>query len=73
LYFFTEKIINMNLSYVTVGGQVASAAAVEKFLAEEFSPLTESLGKLKVFVVEQTKAPSADQKKSENKRRASDD
>jgi hypothetical protein len=63
LYFFPDKIVNMNLSYVTVAGQIASPAAVEKFLAEEFSPLTERLGKLRVFVVGQKQSSPADQKK----------
>jgi len=30
LYFFADKIVNMNLSYVTVAGTKASLAAVEK-------------------------------------------
>lgn len=67
LYFFSEKIVNMNLSYVTVAGQVASPEAVEKFLAEEFSPLAESLGKLRVSVVGQKQSSSTEQKKTENK------
>jgi len=62
LYFFADKIVNMNLSYVTVAGTKASLAAVEKFLAEEFSPLTKSLGKLSVSVVGQKKPSSTDQK-----------
>ena len=62
LYFFADKIVNMNLSYVTVAGTKASSAAVEKFLAEEFSPLTKSLGKLSVSVVRQKKPTSTDQK-----------
>ena len=62
LYFFVDKIVNMNLSYVTVAGTKASSAAVEKFLAEEFSPLTKSLGKLSVSVVRQKKPTSTDQK-----------
>ena len=62
LYFFADKIVNMNLSYVTVAGTKASSAAVEKFLAEEFSPLTKSLGKLSVSVVRQKKPTSTDKK-----------
>jgi hypothetical protein len=71
LYFFSEKIVNMNLSYVTVAGQAASAEAVEKFLAEEFSPLTESLGKLKVSVVGKKDPTAADQKISHDKSKTS--
>lgn len=67
LYFFADKILNMNLSYVTVSGRAASAAAVEKFLAEEFSPLTESLGKLRVSVVGQKESSSGEQKKTDSK------
>ncbi len=66
LYFFADKIVHMNLSYVTVAGKMASPAAVEKFLAEEFSPLTESLGKLSVSVVGQKESSSSEQKKAEN-------
>jgi hypothetical protein len=62
----------MNLSYVTVAGQLASPAAVEKFLAEEFSPLTESLGKLSVSVVGQKESRATEQKKTENKSKTSD-
>jgi hypothetical protein len=51
LYFFADKIVNMNLTYITVSGKIADAAAVEKFLAEEFSPLAKDLGKLSVSVV----------------------
>lgn len=71
LYFFSEKIVNMNLSYVTVAGQVASPAAVEKFLAEEFSPLTESLGKLSVSVVGLKESASTKQEKPENENKTS--
>ena len=72
LYFFSDKIVNMNLSYVTVAGQVASSAAVEKFLAEEFSPLAASLGKLRVSVVGQKQSSSTEQKKTEKKGKPSD-
>lgn len=50
LYFFAEKILNMNLSYVTISG-AASPAAVQKFLSEELSPLAERLGKINVTIV----------------------
>jgi hypothetical protein len=69
LYFFADKIVNMNLSYVTVAGTVASSAAVEKFLAEEFSPLTKSLGKLRVSVVGRKESGATEQKKTENDRK----
>jgi hypothetical protein len=34
LYFFVEKIINMNLSYITPEGTVASTEAIGRLLAE---------------------------------------
>jgi hypothetical protein len=50
LFFFADKIFNMNLSCVVASGKAADPASVEKFLAEEFSPLEKGLGKLTVSV-----------------------
>jgi hypothetical protein len=55
LYFFAEKIINMNLSYVTVSDKIRDPATVEKFLAD--SPLAEGLGKLRVYVAMPVECP----------------
>lgn len=60
LYFFAEKILNMNLSYVTLSG-TASPAAVQKFLAEELSPLLQRGGKINVTFVRK-EGPSAETK-----------
>ncbi len=49
LYFFADKIFNMNLSYTTASSAIASPAAVEKFLAEELRPMTDEL-KLSISV-----------------------
>jgi hypothetical protein len=35
LYFFAEKILNINLTYVDLSGTVKDATAVEKFLTQE--------------------------------------
>jgi hypothetical protein len=59
LYFFADKIVNLNLSYVT---EKASPQAVEKFLAEEL-PFTQELGKLSVSV-EEGPMPLADASKA---------
>lgn len=48
LYFFADKILNMNLTYVTE--TISSNAAVEQFLADILSGLTKELGKLTVSV-----------------------
>jgi hypothetical protein len=61
LYFFADKIINMNLSYITE--KIASPAAVEQFLAEELRPLTDEFGKLTVSVGE-APMPLADDAKT---------
>jgi len=55
LYFFAEKIINMNLSYVTVSDKIRDPANIEKFLAD--SPLAEGLGKLRVYVAMPVECP----------------
>jgi hypothetical protein len=49
LYFFADKILNMNLSYAT---EKLASVAVEQFLAEELAPLIKDVGKLKVSVKE---------------------
>jgi hypothetical protein len=48
LYFFADKILNINLSYLTVSGKISDASAVQRFLAEEISP--EGIGRLTVSV-----------------------
>lgn len=65
LFFFADKIFNMNLSYVTVSGKIADSSVVEKFLAEELSPLAKDLGKLTVSV-EKEKAPPPDKDEKSN-------
>jgi hypothetical protein len=66
MYFFAEKIVNMNLSYVTVSGRVISTSAVEKFLADELSPQMKALGKLTVSVVGRKGESSAQEKKTDD-------
>jgi hypothetical protein len=39
LYFFAEKILNINLSYINLSGQVTDSSAVERFLAEQIGTL----------------------------------
>jgi len=50
LIFLADKIFNMNISFVPVSGKIEDSATVEKFLAEELSPLGKNLGKLTVSV-----------------------
>ncbi len=49
LYFFADKILNMNLTYVT---EKVASTAVEQFLAEELAPLSDEFGRLTVSVTE---------------------
>jgi hypothetical protein len=49
LYFFADKIVNMNLTYLT---ETATPVQVEQFLEGEVSPLTDEFGKLSVSVKE---------------------
>jgi hypothetical protein len=69
LYFFADKIFNMNLSYTTASSAIASPAAVEKFLAEELRPMTDEL-KLSISVAtpsgEVKNDTPEDQKKNPN-------
>jgi len=71
LYFFTDKILNMNLSYLTASGKIADSASVEKFLEAEFSPLAEDLGKLTVSVVDKKTSTGQQSRKSDNEGKAS--
>jgi hypothetical protein len=48
LYFFVEKMLNINLTYVDLTGQVKDAGAVEKFLTEQLGALAP--GKLTISV-----------------------
>lgn len=68
LYFFAEKILNMNLSYVTAGG-TASPVAVQKFLSEELSSVAQRLGKINVTIVKRDE-PSAGTKDAKKKDKA---
>jgi len=57
MYFFSEKILNMNLTYITASPQITDSAAVENFLTAEFG------GSLKVSVkTEQGAHPGPDPK-----------
>jgi hypothetical protein len=49
LYFFADKILNMNLTYVTASPAISNPGAVENFLAEEI-PLPEGAVKLTISV-----------------------
>ena len=49
LYFFADKILNINLTYLTALGESPKAGAVQKFL-EEISPFAEGVGKLTVSI-----------------------
>ena len=61
LIFLADKIFNMNVSFVPVSGKIEDSATVEKFLAEELSPLGKNLGKLTVSVGKGL--PAGEQKK----------
>lgn len=45
LYFFAERILNLNLTYLTPSGQVQDVDAAQKFITKALPP---SLGKLTV-------------------------
>lgn len=49
LYFFADKILNINLTYLTVSDESPNLGAVEKFL-EGIGPLAENVGKLTVSI-----------------------
>jgi hypothetical protein len=51
MYFFAEKILNMNLTYLTASPQITDSAALKNFLTAEF-------GSLKVSVNTEQKAQS---------------
>ncbi len=58
MYFFVDKILNMNLTYITTSTEITDSTAVEKFLTAEF-------GSLKVSVKgEQKVSPHTHQKKN---------
>lgn len=65
LIFLADKIFNMNVSFVPAPAEIEDSASVENFLADEFSPLEKSLGKLTVSI-EKEKAPSPDKGKKSN-------
>jgi hypothetical protein len=65
LIFLADKIFNMNVSFVPAPAEIEDSASVESFLADEFSPLEKSLGKLTVSVGKE-KALSPDKGKQPN-------
>ena len=57
LYFFADKILNMNLSYVTASRAISNPNAVENFIAGEI-PLPQDVVKLTISVPKSTQEPS---------------
>jgi hypothetical protein len=49
LYFFADKILNMNLTYLTASGAITDPSAVQKFLSDEI-PLAQDAVKLTISV-----------------------
>jgi len=63
LIFLADKIFNMNVSFVPAPAEIEDSASVENFLADQFSPLEKSLGKLTVSVEkDKTHSPDKDEK-----------
>jgi hypothetical protein len=63
LYFFADKILNMNLTYVTDIRKIPSLAAADDYLARELRELTLRVGKLRISVLEPKAPPSSPHEK----------
>ena len=59
LYFLADKILNMNLNYITKSTRIQSLSAANEYLARELSQLAERLGKLRISVGEKPTSTSS--------------